>query len=142
MLKSQSKSKKVASLFCAVILIAAFAVPAHASRHGYDYTFSGSGECWASPDSYYYKEDNEQNAYVSIKKSSNWNRGADRVYLWVQFTNDEERTSSNKYFTNYVESAKLQYTSYTPAESLCGLTGWHNNYNTSKTFSIGGLWTP
>ncbi|QNK42258.1 hypothetical protein [Caproicibacter fermentans] len=134
--------KKLAALFCAAALMVTFAVPAFAASYSYDYTFSGSGESWGYPDGYYSKEDNEQNAYLSIHNSSNWARGVDRVYLWAQFSNNQERTSSNRYFTDYVTNALLPYTTYTAAGNYLGLAGWHNNYNNPKTFSVGGLWTP
>ena len=136
------KSKKLTALCCVVALMFTFAIPAFASSYGYDYTFSGSGESWGVPSTYYSKEDNEQDVYLSIHDSSNWRKGVDRVYLWVQFSNNAERTSSSRYFTDYVTDAKLHYTTYTAQGNKCGLAGWHNNNNISKTFSVGGLWTP
>ncbi len=138
----KSKLKKAKFLLCIVILVAIFMVPVSASTTSYYYTFSGPGPHWNNSHNHCYKDDDEQTAYASITYSQNWN--GERVYLWVRcnYDNDDtDYTSSNAYFTQFGNySLHYNYNTYTGQDM--DLYGWHNNYDSSRTFSIGGHFTP
>ncbi len=143
MLKLKHNKKKLGAFLCTFALLTSFAVPVFASAYYYDWIFSGTGESWGMPEKYYYKDDNEQYAYLSVKSySGNWNTGVDRVYAWVQDQNTHALTEENYYFTDKVTSKKLHYFDTIDTTTKVGLVGWHNNNGTSKSFTINGQWTP
>lgn len=138
----KSKLKKAKFLLCLVILVAIFMVPVSAYQTSYSYTFSGTGPCWKFPNGYYSKDDNEQSAYVSINQNQSSNYSGERVYLWARPEESTvDFTSSNRYFTDY-GSYSLPYIRPVCRGMKFGVFGWHNNYSSPRTFTVGGHWCP